>query len=215
MRWIFLAIVGLGIGLLTGLSVSPVLSIVLTSLVGAAATLTAIFGNYGDRKSASSSESPKRYIDPQPGPLALLVATIVLGALIGLASRVNIATIQQASKMGGFDLAPPTTISESIQAWTDLGLDKTKVTQNLFEAYLGIAKGYVEKTTGQAATAETVGLFAVSADECARFRTLSDRKLRAEMQAGESPTIARIAEKVTDVEILRLVAEVACGQEAK
>lgn len=214
--WLALAVVGLGIGLLTGLSVGPVLSIILTSLVGAAATVTAIFGRYGGQGTDTSTGTSKRDLVPQPAPLALLVVTILIGALTGMILRVDLATSQQAARMRGLDLAPPSTISESIQAWTALGLDKAKVTQSLFEAYLGVAKTEAEKVADQTARARTPGFFAVaSADECARFRNAPDTNLRSEMQAAESATIADIAKQVDDAEVLRLVVKVACDKEAQ
>jgi hypothetical protein len=215
MRWFCLSVIGLGIGLLAGLSVSPVLSIVLTSLVGAAATFTAVFGNYIGARTRSLPEVSQKKLDTHPAPLAVLVVTLVVGALVGLYSRVHLASIRQSSEIKAIELAPPASLEKSVKAWTNLGLDQSLVTKGLFESYLGITKDHYDRNADHTALAATVGLFSVSAEECARFRTLPDDRLRVEMQAAESDVVSRIAEKVSDVEVLRLVTTLACEREAK
>ena len=74
-----LVVAGLGIGWLTGLSVSPVVGTVLTSILGAVAGVVAGL-------TILDMEKPKLY---NPWPVALLILGIALGSPLGILARTN------------------------------------------------------------------------------------------------------------------------------
>ena len=205
MQWFSLAVVGLGIGLLAGLAVSPVLSAILASLIGAAATVTALFGRYGG---AARESPPRPHLTPSAAPLALLTLTILLGSLIGMSSRLDLAAGQQAARLRALDLAPPSTIREALEAWTALGIDPAVVRKGLFEAYLGVVG-----TEAEQAAKPTAGLYAApSASDCVRLQNASENALRLEMRAAASRRFALYAERIEDPAILEIVVDVECEE---
>lgn len=118
-----LGMTGFGIGWLIGLSVSPVVSIVITSITGAAAAVVAALsglhdqytdGNVSERPSAQ----PLRWT-VNPLPLALLMLGTVIGTLLGIPAR-NYNWL-------GSDL------SAELQKWSAAGLDQKEVARRLFE----------------------------------------------------------------------------------
>ena len=141
---IALVVTGLGIGWLAGLSVSPVVSIVITSITGAAgAVVAALSGLKEDAATTDETPKPKeplrRRIDPIP--IGLLAAGLILGSIFGLLAR-NYHLL-------GSDL------SAELTKWERAGLAKTEVARRLFELqypYTPYARG--ESLLGQDLQAE-------------------------------------------------------------
>lgn len=116
-KWIFslvaFLIIGLGIGWLIGLSASPVVSIVVSSVTASAAAIIAIVSGVQE-KEQESEEGDSRLASGlksniTPWPLALLIAGIIGGSILGL-------TVRTHNLLGRTDLAA------EIQKWQDAGL---------------------------------------------------------------------------------------------
>lgn len=110
-RWpqaIYVLIVGMGIGWLSGLSVSPVIAGVLTGIMGIAGGVVAGLKSIAkDGASAGSNKAAKTQIDALPA--ALLVLGIALAAPLGIMARtyhvfeppaVRQAVLDQITKTG-------------------------------------------------------------------------------------------------------------------
>jgi len=214
-QWIALLVVGLGIGFLTGISISPTLSVVLTSLMGAAAVLTALFGPLGRSNIAKAEATNKIFLIAQPVPLALLTLTILIGAITGAYLRVNMSLSNQASLLSTYNLAPPKNISDSIDSWADLGLERDYVTEELFKAYLGISKSTVSNSSKEVARASTAGVFSKKSDECAYLEYAPESELHKSMRASSREQISNMAALTDNINILKLFINAACGIESK
>lgn len=150
---ISLIVIGFGVGWLMGLTTTPVVSIVITALVGAFTSVAAIA--IGVRRwvqltandSSKSSDSDKEEPPPEepkddeentpkspaealieaasvlPTPLALIVLGLILGVSVGLRARSH----------DWFGLP----VASEVKVWTDLGLDQATAVQKIFERRLG------------------------------------------------------------------------------
>lgn len=125
MKWyLYLSLVvsGIGVGWLTGLSVSPVVSIVITSVIGAAtATIAAVSGLEVRNSENAQMNTDKGAVDKKsinPLPLAILIIGIFVGSIFGISAR-------NQSWMGS-------DLSAEIQKWTNAGLNKEEVVYRLF-----------------------------------------------------------------------------------
>lgn len=115
-----LIISGAGIGWLAGLAVTPVVSIVITSVTGiAAAIITAISGIRVKDYLATEESHVWRQAQATPLPLALLITGLVIGSVVGITARNN-------HWMGS-------SLSSELNQWEALGLDRTEVVRRIFE----------------------------------------------------------------------------------
>ena len=117
-----LVLTGFGIGWLAGLSVSPVVSIVITSVTGAAAAIVAVLSGF-EQTSADGEETTKLRqflgLQPNPWPQALLVIGIMFGSSFGILAR-NYNWL-------GSDL------SSELNKWAKADLENNAVARRLFE----------------------------------------------------------------------------------
>ena len=109
---LYVMVVGIGIGWLIGLSVSPVVSIVLTSVTGTVAAIVATLGGLNDPTSEADDTEGKNSLRwrGNPLPLGMLGVGIIIGSILGLTLRKN--------HLLGSD------ISAEITKWTDQGIPK-------------------------------------------------------------------------------------------
>ncbi len=123
LAWTSVLISGLGIGWLLGLSVSPVVSIVITSVAGVAVAIIAAISGLENKSSGligpDKREIPASQRKISPWPLAMLVIGIVIGSRWGIMARNN--------SWYGSDL------SIEIDKWVAGGLTKEEVVRRLFE----------------------------------------------------------------------------------
>lgn len=206
-----LLIAGVGIGCLVGLSVSPVISIVITSVTGSAAAVVAALGSVesksGDGETKPAASAARRKVNPWP--LAALVVGLLIGSIIGILARnnhwfgsdssgeitkwINLGLDQGKVRDALFDAAypqvrPTQTASETlktIEFWTNLDIPKDVVVQRLFEKELA-DKTVESAASSPAKTDERIGsfLFAVSVTECDSL-TAATARFRANGDAGE------------------------------
>jgi len=83
MHFLSFLVIGLGVGWLSGLSVSPVIGTVLASLVGVAA------GVVTGLKSVPADEGAARTLAVDARPAAILVLGVALGAPLGILARTH------------------------------------------------------------------------------------------------------------------------------
>jgi hypothetical protein len=102
-----LIITGIGIGWLIGLSVSPVVSIVITSIMGSVVALIAAMS--GLEKKGSDDNAGQWQVNPIP--LAMLMIGLFFGSIAGISAR-------NASWLGS-------DISAEIARWSKAGLTET------------------------------------------------------------------------------------------
>jgi len=176
--------VGIGVGWLVGLSVTPVVSTVISAITAATATVVAAMSGFEGKPQWSVS----------PIPTALLVAGIVLGSTLGMKAR--------NEDWWGQDM------EREAQAWIQAGLplEKEVIVQRLFESQY--------PSTGGASAPpapRTTGLFGISTDECARMRGLSDNDLRREVRLLSDTRTSRLADIVSSPEELKEIVEVLCA----
>lgn len=122
-----LLIIGFGIGCLLGVSVSPVVSIAITSLTGAAASIIAALSGLQEKQS-NPKESDKYQISlsrwsVNPWPLAVLVIGIILGSIGGILARTH--------DILGANISAE--ITNEVQKWTIVGLNEEEIERRLFE----------------------------------------------------------------------------------
>ena len=185
-----LLITGAGIGWLVGLSVSPVISIVITSVVGsAAAIIAAASGLEGE----SASPPIPREVDPWP--IAFLVIGLVGGSIGGVRART-------------YDWLEPD-ISQEMAKWTSVGISEEKIRNELFNAQFSLAD--TGEISNSSSSDEGV-LFAVGAEECDSLRGKSGDELKRELETSTSnPELQQLPEIIQDVDVLEeLVKQVLC-----
>lgn len=193
-------VTGLGVGWLVGLSVSPVLSIVITSVTGSAAAIVAALSGLEDRTNEIGSEGQHRVWrwNVNPMPLALLMIGILTGSIIGILARNNhwlgsdiSSEILKWTDQGinrkdildrlfevNYPYSPySTTYTQTLDAevthWTQLGLSREKVVQQLFD------KRYASNTTTESSKVNSDSrlgtyLFATDVNECDNLLAASE-----------------------------------------
>lgn len=123
-KYIFILVTGLGIGWLVGLSISPVISIVITSVTGAAAAVIAAMSGLENKNEVDKDDTTESNQNFQwkvnPIPIAMLVIGVVVGSGIGIYVRNQ-------------DLLGRSDLSFEIKQWTDAGLDQEEVARRVFE----------------------------------------------------------------------------------
>lgn len=120
--WASLPIIGIGIGWLLGLSVSPVVSIVITSVAGAAAAVIATKSGLEGRSSKIIAPDERQISisssNTDPRPLAALVIGLALGSIVGIWVRTH--------DWLGVDT------SMKFKEWTITGLKEDDIARRLF-----------------------------------------------------------------------------------
>jgi cytoskeletal protein RodZ len=94
MKGVCLALSGIGVGWLIGLSVSPVIYIVITSLIAFIVSVTsALAGLKLDEAENNSSDQPNRkhklQVEINPLPMTLMIVGLAVGASVGIYARTN------------------------------------------------------------------------------------------------------------------------------
>ena len=200
-----LLIVGAGVGWLVGMSVSPVVSIVITSVTATAAAIIAVLSGLEDTRSLETDDLhnnikyvPKRV---RVGPLVALVIGIVLGAAVGLSSR--------SSSVFGSDL------DAEISKWTKYGRTQKDVADILFAA--AYPQTGSDAAPNRSWAGDPIGvLFGSSADlasACISLTSLEGAELRKFAKGSSLEGVRQIADAVEDPATLKAVLEVICPAE--
>lgn len=184
-----LLITGIGIGWLIGLSVSPVVSIVITSVTGSAAAVVAVL----------SGLEKERQWSVNPWPLAVLIAGLVSGSMIGIEAR--------NQDWLGRD------ITAEVNKWTapDLGLPKTEVVNRIFEATYP-AGGNKDAPAGRTNPGNTVLFSGRIEDECVFLLARRTEELPGELEISGVAQLRKLPEIISDPPVLeRVIKEVICA----
>ena len=188
-----LVVTGFGIGWLAGLSVSPVVSIVLTSVTGiAAAVVTALSGLKEDPADPKVKER-RRLPQIEVWPLAILLVGMLIGSTLGILARNNHLfgsdVTSEIQKWAAADVpkeavidrlfgatalySPYTqpytkTLQLEITRWTSLGVPKEQVVNRLFEQHFALKQSPPTTAAVPSPMDQRLGtyLFASNATEC-------------------------------------------------
>jgi hypothetical protein len=155
-----LVVTGFGIGWLAGLSVSPVVSIVITSVTGSVATIIAALSGVKEEflDADSSPTTLKRLLRAvTPVPLAWLVCGLIIGSIAGIGVR----------NYNWFGPTSATRLAQEVDKWTAYGLDEQVVARRLFEAQYGY-RGWLGQDPTIEITRWTTGTTSLDSSEVAR-----------------------------------------------
>ncbi len=213
-----LVVTGFGIGWLAGLSVSPVVSIVLTMVTGSVATII-----------AALSGVKEEFLDPEnspatlrrllrivtPVPLAWMVVGLFLGTIVGISVRTH-------NWLSPVPPPPPLSLKEEIQQWVDLGLDQQEVVAKFFASRISLPpvvtpSGLVSGPVNQAPTTLDSVLFAsASQEECTTWRGLIAKgrndDLVMEVKSSTVKPFRELPVIVTDtLKLTAIISEVLCA----
>ncbi len=160
-----LVVTGFGIGWLAGLAVSPVVSIVITSVTGVAAAVVTALSGIKEESDEAITKERKRLPKFEVWPLAILLFGMVIGSTLGIFARNNHLfgsdVTSELKKWTDVDVpkeavmerlfgktvtySPYTqpyteTLQIEIERWTSLGLPKEQVVTRLFEQYFSTSQ---------------------------------------------------------------------------
>lgn len=186
-----LLVTGFGIGWLAGLSVSPVVSIVITSVTGSIAAIVAALS--GVKADGSVSKERIRLPNIAVWPLSVLIVGILIGSTLGILARnrqslgsdisseiekwkaIGVPKEVIIEKLLGTTnhYSPYTepytqTFQTEIDSWVSLGIPKEQVVARLFEQHFSASKASPTETTPTLKPDNRVGtyLFATDSAEC-------------------------------------------------
>lgn len=215
--WInlYLLITGIGIGWLLGLSVSPVVSIVLTSIMGAVAAIVAALnslGNVAEQPDAINKNHLFQYRENiNPLPLTMLVLGILIGSAVGIWARNHNWLGSEASS--------------EVDQWVQTGLDgpgwtRTDIARKLFESHYRTITNTVSTVGSKDNANFGTFLFAVNTQECTRLLAATklsekipgDTTLQGILASSPVENLAQLPILITDTKVLKNVVEqVLCG----
>lgn len=205
---------GFGLGWLVGLSVSPVLQVIVASIVAlAVAATSALAGLKSDAAGGLGAEgSPLRFV--QSGirvsllPLSLLIVGIATGASAGVFARTN--------NLLGLDP------EISLKRWSGTGIEKRELEKRMFDAVYAPAE---EKTApaedkskspekarelGKGSSQFVAGLYAATAQQCDLLVGKKGGDLKTVLLGlGDATTKAAMAKCSAD-ECLVVIREMLC-----
>lgn len=216
---IALVVTGFGIGWLAGLSVSPVVSIVLTTVTGSVATIIAALSGVKEEfldPEAQPNVLKRLLAAVTPAPLAWLVVGLLIGSSGGLWARTH----------NWFSPDPPPppavlSLKDEIQQWVDLGLDQQEVVNKYFASRVNLPPPVAAiAPVSQTPTAQDSVLFAsASPEECTAWQALIDKgsyaDLAVEVATSQVIPFRQLPTIITDtVHLAAIVGEVLCVESA-
>lgn len=198
-----LLITGMGIGWLAGLSVSPVISMIITTIIGSAAAIIAAVSGLNNQQvdnDDTNGSNVRRFPSLDTLPIAALVIGLVIGSYFGILARTH-------------DWLEPDMTLE-IKKWTNLGvsLKKQAIADKMFNREFSMTN-IVSGDAGSASVRADVGaFFADGSNECENLRVLTDDELReALIISAENPHWRALPEIIEDAEVLEeLLVRVLC-----
>lgn len=184
-----LFLIGAGVGWLVGLSVSPVVGVILASVMGTVGTLVAALSGLH-----VEGEAPRYHVSPVP--IAILLAGIIIGSLVGLRAR-------NANWLGW-------TPQQETAYWRAAGLDmsQNEILRRLFEREHPVASG----TASPPAPGRGTYLYGATVDECAQLQAASDVDLPALFRQLGDERLHNLPSMIPDTAALaRYVKEILCA----
>lgn len=198
---------GAAIGWLIGLSVSPVVHLVVTSVLAVVGGLVSALAGLPVAESESSDPAPSTprsgisHRRLTPVPLALFLIGLVPGASLGLTARTH----------EWFGADPRGLVNK----WSATGLTEKEIALRLFDQMYPPTAAQKEGGKASDGGADTMskrltgGLYAgVSPKECDQFRAaLTGADLRRAMRASRNERVRRFEEKCRDDAALKAAVE--------
>ncbi|MCP3683078.1 MAG: hypothetical protein GY861_10340 [bacterium] len=204
-QYISLLAVGFGVGWLTGLSISPVVSTLLTSIVGVVIALVSILSGIKAPESTTTEHTEQVQNNfkwrADPLPLAFLMIGIIGGASVGIIARTH-------NWLGVVDERP--NIQAEIQRWKAVGIEEEKIANRLFDLEYPLQKASIKKTDDTKNQPALTVLFEGSHEECLRLSTTPDSKLKKNLAASSEPIFNPLPSLIEDTALLRKVVESQC-----
>lgn len=225
MNSFMLLVCGIGIGWLAGLSVSPVIAQILSSLLGMVAALVAVLcgiewppGRRGDAIADQSPPEPSKSLSRHLAslnalPIAVVIAGLVGGSLLGMTARTH----------DWFGMDP----AREAEQWTRLGLEKKYVAKILLHnkyAWASISPSDGDGSMPNLeATASAVrknvmatGLLGTRTSACEGLSGLIDLPdaagLRRELRTSPFLQFGKLEAALADDDALREVIRILCNR---
>lgn len=206
LNYLMLLLSGAGIGWLAGLSVSPIIAQILSTILGVLAAVLAVLSGVkwsADQKDAAPYEQGsapaekdvlQKISTVSAVPAGVLIIGLVIGSMLGMTARTH--------DWFGFDPAGET------ERWTGLGLDKKEVARILLQAKFGSggqAGTGAKNSAGSGTVAlspKTTSLYGLTGKECAGFYELYNLPqlddLRLELRSSPNRSLQRLESKLDD-----------------
>jgi multisubunit Na+/H+ antiporter MnhC subunit len=195
---ISLLIIGFGVGWLAGLAVSPVVSTIITSIIGVAVALISALSGLKTQAIQSEEKAntqPRSGWHVDPVPIALLILGIVFGSILGI-------SVRSRNWLG-----TSTNLRSEIQRWKDVGVDEKEVAQRLFD--LEYPPKEISKDSGQTDIRQSV-LFGQAHKECERLLSYSRTELPMQLTISPIGIFNDLPSIIQNPEILEKVVETQC-----
>jgi hypothetical protein len=222
---------GFAVGLLMGLSVSPIAHAVVAGILGVLLAIVSALAGVeaprpkveGEAKDANAGSSEGKAGEALPGadarsarrpqlrvtpvPVACVVAGVTFGALCGIYARTHRLLMEDPAQV--------------VERWVKVGLDKKFIAQRLFEASYPVDKSESEKKGDKKASETTPGpadqgvLYAgVSRSECTDLRAITrPDDLRRAMTSSTDARVRKFASRTADDAALKAsVEELLCAE---
>ncbi|XCN71131.1 MAG: hypothetical protein Q3M24_12470 [Candidatus Electrothrix aestuarii] len=220
---ISVVIIGIGIGWLMGLSISPVVANILSGILGAVLVLAAILSGFSSGDNVSLI---KNISDISPVPFAWLMFGIILGTSSGIWVRTNnvLGIVSVEKQYNSFTKLQEelTQLKDQEGKWKGLGLPSSDIAQRILDKYY--PKNNKENTTvtnnntGSANDSSQPVLFSVQGDSIApckilpaRFKAFPKQNFR-NLIKDSSAFFEKISEQIDDDDELKEVIKVICEQ---
>ena len=229
---ISLVIIGFGVGWLTGLSISPVVAALLSSIIGAVLVLAAVLSgfSYGDNASLIKNVS-----DISPVPFALLMVGIILGTSSGIWVRTHnvLGVISVEKQDNSFTKlqAELTQLKEQEGEggekgkWEGLDIPLSDIAQRIIDKYYPKGSGVNKSAAASSSSSEKASkkdditregvLFSAenTAKPCETLQvimeTYPERDLRSQIEES-SIFFERISKKINSYSELKEVVKIIC-----
>lgn len=241
MKMLQLAAIGVCIGVLAGLSVSPVMPVILATLMTLAASVVAVLSGIEqttektpdslDEKGGSEQASDETQaveateISKVMGaqnqsamrtmtlaPLTSLVLALLIGSLLGLTVRLTASDVLPFQPAVKGNFEPPEQLEQHLDKWERLGIDRGVAAGKIFDTHIGYAPIQIGSAAEDSDNSNAIGLHSVSSSECERWSQLPGSELAQALRNAGSQKVGRIPELTQDAELLRLIVKIACDQ---
>ena len=116
-RSLGILVAGLGIGILSGLSASPVIGAVITTIVAAACGVTAALAGLSQSDGETQPPTPRRRVNSIP------VMLLIIGVVVGAVGGVKVRTWNWLG----------TSPNQEVQKWQKTGLSETELYRRIFD----------------------------------------------------------------------------------
>jgi hypothetical protein len=204
---IYLLVTGLGLGWIVGLSVSPVVHILLGSILALVVSLASAISGLSKPDEIKELNIPTEttsiiqkasHIHLDPRPIAFFIIGIAIGSAIGIYARTN-----------DWLSASPEVI---IKRWEGKGLDETEIRKRLFDEIYPL-KNIANANDNTSSESRSGGvLFAITTKTCDELRGKHGDDLRSELEILNDKRINAFLNISSDSVSLEALKELLCEE---